>query len=85
MQNEIDFGMEVEAFLDSSIGKFIIGRAEDEIDDSLEELKHVSPEDADKIRMLQNRIFRCESIQYWLAEAIQAGSNALRELTENPE
>lgn len=78
----IDFGFQVEAFIKSPIGTFLIERAEGEIEDALDGLKKVSPTDPVAIVDLQNRVYRAESIQYWLAEAIQTGMNAQREFIE---
>lgn len=76
----IDFGMEVEAFLQGRIGRYLVGRAEAEAEAAVEGLKTVSPTEPETIRVLQNAVARAESVQYWLAEAIQAGHNAQREL-----
>ncbi|HXK61222.1 MAG TPA: hypothetical protein PLP42_15145 [Acidobacteriota bacterium] len=78
----IDFGMEVEAFLQSDIGRYLVKRAESEVDSAVETLKEVDPEDAKSVRGLQNTIRVAESIQYWLADAIQSGMNAQVELYE---
>ena len=76
----IDFGFEVEAFLATDIGKYLVTRAEGEIEAAVDQLKHVSPENAAGIRALQHKIHVAEDIQYWLAEAIQSGLNAQQEL-----
>lgn len=78
----IDFGFEVQAFLDSNIGRYLIGRAEADVEEAVEKLKHVSPENACQIRALQHTIHVAENIQYWLGEAVQAGLNAQREFIE---
>jgi hypothetical protein len=78
----IDFGMEVEAFIQSRLGRYLIGRAEEDIAAAVETLKRTDPENAKTIRELQNAIYRAESIGYWLADAVQAGFNAEREFTE---
>lgn len=78
----IDFGFQVEAFLLSPVGKYLVGRAEGEIDEAVQQLKVANPTDAALIRELQNKIYRAESVQFWLAEAIQEGTNAQRELHE---
>jgi len=80
--NAIDFGIEVEAFIRSRVGQHLIKRAEGDIADALEALKEVAPEDAPAIRVLQGQIKRAESIQYWMAEAIQEGVNNERLLIE---
>lgn len=76
LTGQIDFGFQVQAFLESEVGRYLIKRAEDEIADACDELKTVSPTDPVEITRLQNRVFRAESIQYWLAEAMQTGVNA---------
>jgi hypothetical protein len=78
----IDFGFEVEAFLKSRLGSYLIKRAEADIEIAVEKLKTADPDDAKSIRVLQNEIYRAEAIQYWMAEAIQGGINAQRELIE---
>lgn len=78
----IDFGFVVEAFLTSDVGRYLIARAEDEIADAVGKLKTIDPNDAPAIQSLQNIVHRAESIQYWLAEAVQEGMNAQRELME---
>lgn len=78
----IDFGMEVEAFLQSKLGRYLTGRAEAQVEAAVEQLKHVIPEDAVKIRAIQHDIHVAESIQYWLGEAVQAGHSAQSEYIE---
>ena len=76
IQQSIDLSFQVEAFLQGQIGQFLIKRAEEEIDAAVEELKRVDPENTSVIRRLQTVINVAESVQYWLADAIQAGHNA---------
>lgn len=80
---QIDLGFQVEAFLQSDIGRYLIQRAEAQVDENVELLKRVAPEDSASIRSIQHDINVAESIQYWLAEAIQAGVNAQTELHDN--
>ena len=76
IQQSIDLSFQVEAFLLSPIGKYLIGRAEEEIESATEVLKRIDPEDPKSIRVQQQIIQVAESVQYWLADAIQAGHNA---------
>ena len=78
----IDFGMEVEAFLQSRLGKYLSKRVQDTVDGAVEELKTVDPEDVKSVRAIQNTIRVAESVMYWLADAIQSGLNAQAELYE---
>ena len=79
---EASFGLAVEAFLQSDIGKYLISRAEGEVEDAVEQLKRVDPEQTTQIRAIQHQIHVAEHVQYWLAEAIQAGLNAQQELLD---
>jgi hypothetical protein len=76
------FGVEVEQFQYSLIGKYLIARAEAERGAALEALAEVMPTDAERIRRLQGVIQRCDSFGHWLAEAMVAGENAELELRE---
>ena len=78
----IDFGFQVEAFLTSEIGRFLVKRAEAEVEEAIDLLKTVKPTEPDAIRDLQTKIWRGESIQYWLAEVIQNGVIAQQQLIE---
>lgn len=71
------FGKEIEFFLASRIGQYIIKRADNYADEAMELLKKVDPKDESKIRELQNRIWIAESIQQWLADALTDGYQAL--------
>lgn len=82
LHRAVSFGMTVEAFLESPIGKYLVNRAEEEVEDAVEKLKVVDCTATREIRALQNQVYRAESIQYWLAEAIQAGQNASDELID---
>lgn len=76
IQQSIDFSFQVDAFLRGPIGQFLVSRADEEIESAVEVLKRTDPEDAKSIRAQQHIIHVAESIQYWLADAIQAGYNA---------
>lgn len=82
---KLDFGIEVENFLKSRIGQYLIGYAEDERDAAVKKLKEVDAFDANAIRKLQDDIKRAESIQYWMAYAIQDGVNAEKLLKDQDE
>lgn len=82
LYRDVEFGIAVEAFLGSPIGKYLVKRAEEEVEDAVEKIKVVDCTATQEIRALQNKIYRAESIQYWLAEAIQAGQNASDELID---
>ncbi|MDD2989810.1 MAG: hypothetical protein PHI64_12710 [Zoogloea sp.] len=78
----VDFGFEVQAFLESTIGRYLAARAKDEVTEALELLKAVDPENPKAVRALQNRVAVAENVLYWLAEAIQEGQSAEAQLTQ---
>ena len=78
----VDLGFQAEAFLHSDVGRYLVSRAEAQIDEAVELLKNADPEDAKSIRSLQNEIVVAESVQYWLADLIQQGENAQQQLHE---
>ncbi len=76
LRNEIAFGLDVQAFMDGQVGKYLQRRAHEVIDGALESLKTADPEDPKAIRALQNEIARCENVLLWLGEAVTAGEQA---------
>lgn len=82
LKQQIDFGFQVEAFLRSEIGQYLVKRAEDQISAAVEQLKVADPEDAKAVRAIQNEIKVAESLQYWLADAITAGENAQQQFID---
>lgn len=77
---EAMIGRDAEDFIQSDIGKYIIGCAEQESHAAMDELKRVYPWRRRKIQELQNKIYRAESIQSWLAELVVSGKQALQTL-----
>jgi hypothetical protein len=84
LEADIRFGAEVEAFLKSNIGVFLLGRSKQQIDAAVDQLKLVNPIDAPAIRELQNTIRRNEDVEIWLSEVIQAAWDA-RDIIESIE
>lgn len=69
----IALGYDVEAFLESRLGKYLTERAQADAIDAMAELKVVSAYDTESITKLQNLIHRAESFEGWLIEAMQQG------------
>lgn len=65
LHRAIDFGFQVEAFIQGEIGQYLVKRAEGEVAQAVEELKQVNPHEYQAIALIQNRIRVAESIQYW--------------------
>lgn len=77
-----EFGIEVEAFTGTLIGKYLIARAETERSAALEKLAEVRASDAERIRELQMIVKRADSFAQWLTDAVIAGENAELELRD---
>lgn len=69
-------GREVDAFLSSNVGKLLLSHAEADFQKSMSKIKSCDPSDFKLIMQLQSDIARAESIQRWLAEAVEAGKTA---------
>lgn len=76
LEDVVRFGAEAEAFLKTDIGKYLLQRSQDQIDQAFEQLKRVDPCEPREIRKLQNIIQRNEDVETWLGEIIQAGRDA---------
>jgi hypothetical protein len=77
------FGKEVEQWLDTRIGAYLVRKAQDEASKALEALAEVDPEDAKAIRALQNKVQVSDSIIGWLGEAVRMGIQATDQLRED--
>ena len=78
MVAEALIGDDAEAFFRSDLGKTIIGLAKQEADLAYAALKTTNPTDQDKIRELQNAIWRSERFEQWLGELISNGEQSLK-------
>lgn len=77
----VDFGLQVQQFLHSEIGKFLVKRAEGEVEEKTQKLKsHDILGDPNGAARLQCEIWRAESFMYWLAEAINEGADITKQL-----
>lgn len=74
------FGKQVEDFLSSDIGEYLIKKAKDEIDSALEKLKKCDPTDSVRVQSLQNQVKVCESIVGWLGDVVINGQQAMRQI-----
>jgi hypothetical protein len=77
------FGQEVELFLKSHIGDFLVKHAQAEADIAAHKLKRVLPWRRRRIQELQNAIRVAEWFQIWLGEAVAQGQQATEILEEN--
>lgn len=73
---EAVLGRDAEEFLATELGRYIVGRCEQEIQEAQDELSRVSPWRKNRIRELQNQVWRAKSVQGWLGELITDGKAA---------
>lgn len=76
------FGKQVEDFLSSDIGEYLLKKAEREIESTVEKLKKANPNEPMSVQGLQNQIKVCESIVGWLGEAIRSGQQAVKAIED---
>jgi hypothetical protein len=70
------FGITVEQFMLSPVGKYLINRAEMDRDKAIDDFKKVDSNDAQAVRAVQDRICTPDKIVKWLTEAIEGGRSA---------
>jgi len=76
-------GVEAEKFVQSNLGRALVERAQDVVDQAVAELKKINPKDTEGITRLQNEIWKAESFITWLDEIFEEGLTAEEAL--NPE
>lgn len=70
-------GDEAKKFVESDLGKVILGLAEQQILEAHEALEDADPSDTKTIMRLQNKAAMGRQFKSWLYELINAGENAL--------
>lgn len=77
----VDFGLQVQAFLKSRIGVFLVERAQHEVEQHTQALK-VFDVIADPVgaKNLQMEIKCAENVLYWLAEAVNEGTQLMEQM-----
>jgi hypothetical protein len=76
------FGRQVEMFLASDIGVYLVKRADEQGESAVKELISVDPTATETIRAIQNRVKVADCILSWLREAIETGAQAAEDLRE---
>lgn len=77
------FGKQVEHFLQTDIGSYMVKRAKEESEEALEELKAVDPFDGPKVAACQMKVKVADAVITWLGDAIAAGESAIEQLKED--
>lgn len=76
------FGKQVEQFLNSDIGRYMVQRATLRAESAVESFKRCDPSDVAQVRKLQNEILWAESFSDWLSAAVTDGLQALNIIEE---
>lgn len=79
---EAVLGRDAEEFMGTDIGRYVLSRCEQEIDEAQELLSRVSPWRRRRIQELQNQIYRAKSLKSWLVELVNNGNAAEAVLSE---
>ncbi len=79
---EMQLGEAAKAFWGSQVGRYVLGRLQEEIEGATDELADADPTDSTSIRTLQDRIRRAKALPEYLAELISQGSQASQVLDE---
>jgi hypothetical protein len=78
------FGKQVEQFLETDIGKYLLDQAEHKATEAMKQLKNTAPWNRRKIQRLQNDIRVSEYFIDWLSESVSAGNQIINLLeTDN--
>ncbi len=71
------FGKQVEEFLASEIGQYLISCAQDRVEAAQQDFKTVDCTDSAKVIEIQNRILVADCVIQWLKDAVGDGVRAL--------
>ena len=74
---EAFIGEEARKFIESDLGKVVLGIAEQQVLDAVSALEDVDPSDVKQIMVLQSKAKAGRQFKGWLIELINAGENAL--------
>lgn len=72
------FGKMVENFLGSEMGDYLLGKAKAEEEEALRDLLRTASWRRRRIQELQNKVWRAQQFQVWLADAIVEGQQATK-------
>lgn len=80
---EAEIGDEARKFIESELGKTLLGMAEQEIAMAQEKLETIDPTATEEIRGLQNQAKVARHFQQWITELISKGENAITVWRDN--
>lgn len=80
---EAEIGEAAREFVESELGKCILGMARQEIEAAHMEFEDTKPTDTLAIMSLQNRLWRARAFEQWLCELVDKGNAALSIYRQN--
>lgn len=75
---EAELGEEARTFLQSDLGKILLGMAEQEVQSALLDFKDADPSDRQKIASIQDRVRAGTWFKDWLGELVIRGDESLK-------
>jgi len=78
-------GEQVDQFMKSDVGKFLLQHAAAQEEEGLEELRRVKCSDTDAVWHAQNKVWIAEKFRAWLGDAVNAGLKAQMILEDREE
>ena len=80
-----ELGDEAKRFLESDLGKIMMGMAQQDVALAQEALERVDPEDAKAVRKLQNDAYLGRVFEQWLLELVDKGESAMSVFKQSQE
>ena len=77
LYDRASFGKQVESFLSSDIGKYLLERAQVDAVTALKDLQHCDPKDYGMVAKLQARSIMFDDFASWLGQAVHDGVESL--------
>lgn len=82
VQRTIAFGMDVKAFMRTTLGQYLTQRANSDIAAAQDELLTVDAADTEGVRKLQNKAAIASCFLDWMGQAVTAGEVAQQEFID---
>ena len=79
---QAQLGIEAQAFLTTELGKFLLQKSDNELDEAYQQLLTVKPSDTDALLQWQGQAQTAIHFKQWLSEAILTGNYAESELKD---
>lgn len=77
LKAEAILGQDAEDFVKSELGRYILGRVEQEREQAVQAFSKTATWRTRRIKELQNDIWRCDTFKGWLVDIVLAGKEAI--------